>query len=67
MKRKIQKKLVLNKETLRMLSGPTLRFAAGGFGESKALCNTSNCTEGCHTTECTQECTQLCTQNTNCC
>lgn len=57
MKRQIQRKLTLNKETLRDLSDVNLGVAVGGIRSDNAGGGVSNCTDGCqfHTMECTDQ------------
>lgn len=52
MKRKIRKKLALNRETIRELSDSQLGVAAGGGG-TNVTCEPTSCSGAC-----SQECTQ---------
>jgi len=68
MKKKLQKKISLTRETLRNLSGHEVQGVFGGTG---TCCNSSDpgtdtCT--CHSRFCSRvNCTALCTDLTDCC
>lgn len=62
MKRKIQNKLALTRETLRNLSDTRLGLVVGGIRSDTDNGGVSNCTDSCLCDK-----TETCTQLSNCC